>query len=124
MELVERQLRRHPQGDRRGDREIGDRHRVATEPVAARELAVALPVGEWLAGDENLHEEPLRRVWLCGSYAQPGVPLLESAVRSAYAVAAAIEAAAWGSEAFQKQAQGAPPKKVIVVPGRLVNIVI
>ena len=31
-----------------------------------------------------------RRVWLCGSYAHSGVPLLESAVRSAYDVSAAI----------------------------------
>ena len=31
-----------------------------------------------------------RRVWLCGSYADAGVPLLESAVRSAYAVASAL----------------------------------
>jgi leucyl-tRNA synthetase len=37
---------------------------------------------------------------------------------------AAIEAAALASEAFQKQAQGAAPKKVVVVPGRLVNVVI
>ena len=37
---------------------------------------------------------------------------------------AAIEAAALASEAFLKQAAGAPVKKVIVVPGRLVNIVI
>jgi leucyl-tRNA synthetase len=37
---------------------------------------------------------------------------------------AAIEAAALASEAFVKQAAGAPAKKVIVVPGRLVNIVI
>jgi leucyl-tRNA synthetase len=37
---------------------------------------------------------------------------------------AAIEAAALASEAFVKQAGGAPAKKVIVVPGRLVNIVI
>jgi leucyl-tRNA synthetase len=37
---------------------------------------------------------------------------------------AAIEAAALASEAFIKQAAGAPAKKVIVVPGRLVNIVI
>ena len=37
---------------------------------------------------------------------------------------AAIEAAALVSEAFVKQAAGAPAKKVIVVPGRLVNIVI
>jgi leucyl-tRNA synthetase len=35
-----------------------------------------------------------------------------------------IEQAALASEAFQKQAQGAVPKKVIVVPGRLVNIVV
>jgi leucyl-tRNA synthetase len=37
---------------------------------------------------------------------------------------AAIEAAAVASEAFAKAAQGASPKKVIVVPGRLVNVVI
>jgi len=35
-----------------------------------------------------------------------------------------IEAIALASEAFVKQAQGAAPKKIIVVPGRLVNIVI
>lgn len=43
---------------------------------------------------------------------------------SAAADKAAIEAAALASEAFIKQAAGALPKKVIVVPGRLVNIVI
>ncbi len=37
---------------------------------------------------------------------------------------AQIEAAALGSEAFVKQAEGAAPKKVIVVPGRLVNLVL
>jgi leucyl-tRNA synthetase len=36
----------------------------------------------------------------------------------------AIEAAALASEAFIKQAAGAAPKKVVVVPGRLVNVVI
>jgi len=36
---------------------------------------------------------------------------------------AAIEAAALASEAAQKQLAGATPKKIIVVPGRLVNIV-
>ena len=35
-----------------------------------------------------------------------------------------IEQAALASEAFQKQAQGATPKKIIVVPGRLVNLVL
>ncbi len=43
---------------------------------------------------------------------------------SASADKAAIEAAALASDAFIKQAAGAAPKKVIVVPGRLVNIVI
>ncbi len=37
---------------------------------------------------------------------------------------AAIEAAALASEAFIKQAAGAAPKKVVVVPGRLVNVVV
>ena len=37
---------------------------------------------------------------------------------------AAIEAAAVASEPVQKQANGATPKKVIVVPGRLVNVVL
>ena len=36
---------------------------------------------------------------------------------------AAIEAAALASEAAQKYLEGRPPKKVVVVPGRLVNIV-
>jgi len=36
----------------------------------------------------------------------------------------AIEQAALATEAFAKQANGAAPKKVIVVPGRLVNIVV
>ncbi|MES2946849.1 MAG: leucine--tRNA ligase [Pseudomonadota bacterium] len=43
---------------------------------------------------------------------------------SATADKAAIEAAALASEVFAKQAAGAAPKKVIVVPGRLVNIVV
>ncbi len=37
---------------------------------------------------------------------------------------ATIEAAALASEAFVKQANGAAPKKVVVVPGRLVNVVV
>ena len=37
---------------------------------------------------------------------------------------AAIEAMAVASEAFVKAAPGATPKKVIVVPGRLVNMVV
>ena len=37
---------------------------------------------------------------------------------------AAIEAAALASETVQKFSAGAAPKKVIVVPGRLVNLVL
>ena len=40
-----------------------------------------------------LHAEAGRRVFFCGSWAHAGVPLLESAVRSAQAVAALIPAA-------------------------------
>lgn len=40
-----------------------------------------------LAALLRLHEEPHRRVWFCGAWAQAGVPLLESAVRSAVEVA-------------------------------------
>jgi len=43
---------------------------------------------------------------------------------SATADKAAIEAAALATEAFIKQAAGATPKKMIVVPGRLINIVV
>ncbi len=43
---------------------------------------------------------------------------------SATADKATIEAAALATEAFIKQANGQPAKKVIVVPGRLVNIVV
>ena len=43
---------------------------------------------------------------------------------SATADKAAIEAAALATEAFVKQAAGAAPKKIIVVPGRLINIVV
>jgi len=47
-----------------------------------------------------------------------------SIVVSAQADRAAIEAAALAHEMFQKFANGAAPKKVIVVPGRLVNLVL
>ena len=43
---------------------------------------------------------------------------------SAEADKATIERAALESEAFIKQAAGAAPKKVIIVPGRLVNVVV
>jgi predicted NAD/FAD-binding protein len=45
-----------------------------------------------LARLQALMEQPERRVWFCGSQAQAGVPLLESAVRSAYAVAGRLGA--------------------------------
>jgi len=47
-----------------------------------------------------------------------------SIVVSASADKAAIEQAAIAHEMFQKFSQGAVPKKVIVVPGRLVNLVV
>lgn len=47
-----------------------------------------------LASLKRLHAQPGRRVWWCGSYAETGVPLLESAVRSALAVAEQLESCA------------------------------
>lgn len=47
-----------------------------------------------------------------------------SIVVSASADKAAIEQAALAHEMFQKFSNGATPKKVIVVPGRLVNLVL
>ncbi|MNT93970.1 Leucine--tRNA ligase [compost metagenome] len=47
-----------------------------------------------------------------------------SIVVAAGADKAAIEAAALANEEFQKIAAGAVPKKIIVVPGRLVNVVV
>lgn len=46
-----------------------------------------------LAALQRLQARPGRRLWFCGSYAEAGVPLLESAVRSALAVADALAAA-------------------------------
>lgn len=52
-----------------------------------------------LAGLARLHAEPGRRVWFCGSYAQPGIPLLESAVGSAEAAVRALLGSAAGAAA-------------------------
>ena len=41
---------------------------------------------------ETLHAQPGRRVFFCGSYAAQGIPLLESAVASAHAVARRLRA--------------------------------
>ena len=52
-----------------------------------------------LAALQGLQAQPGRRVWLCGSYAEAGVPLLESAVRSAYEVAGRLAGLTAGSVA-------------------------
>lgn len=39
----------------------------------------------------QLHLQPDRRVWFCGSYANPGIPLLESGVVSAFRLAKPLE---------------------------------
>jgi predicted NAD/FAD-binding protein len=41
---------------------------------------------------ERLHRQPGRRVWICGSYAASGIPLQESAARSARRIAEALGA--------------------------------
>ena len=38
----------------------------------------------------EIHQQQDRRIWFCGSYAMPGIPLLESAVESAKEISSAI----------------------------------
>lgn len=72
----------------------------AREPAASTVLAAAdftRPVvdqGTRSAQEalQRLHDEPGRRVWLCGSYADPGLPLQESAVASAQRISRALGA--------------------------------
>jgi len=40
----------------------------------------------------KLHQEGDRKIWYCGSYAMPGIPLLESAVQSAMSIAESLGA--------------------------------
>lgn len=71
-----------PQRAPQGDSVLG--HARFERPVVGSGSAAAL------AALQQLHAQPGRRVWWCGSYAEAGVPLLESAVRSALAVAARL----------------------------------
>ncbi|MEO6699212.1 MAG: FAD-dependent oxidoreductase [Paraperlucidibaca sp.] len=67
-----------------------DEHVIARVPLARAVVhSGTKSVHEQL---RKLHAEPDRRVFFCGSWAHAGVPLLESAVRSAQAVAALIPA--------------------------------
>jgi predicted NAD/FAD-binding protein len=69
----------HPQREPQADRLVGraDFERPVVDAGSQRALL----------GLQALHAQPGRRLWFCGSYAQAGIPLLESAVHSAQAVA-------------------------------------
>lgn len=68
---------------------IDPAHVLARVPL---QRAVVSPASVRALGDlRRLHAEPGRRVFFCGSWASPGVPLLESAVRSAMEVAARLK---------------------------------
>ncbi len=88
------------------------------------ELGYARAVGElldapWPAVDESaLVQDEIELVLQVNGKLRGSVTVPASADK------AAIEAAALASEAFQKAAAGAAPKKVVVVPGRLVNVVV
>jgi len=89
-----------------------------------QELGYAQAVGElldapWPAVDESALERDQIELML-----QINGKLRGAIVVPATADKAFIEKTAIASEEFQKQAAGAAPKKVIVVPGRLVNLVI
>jgi leucyl-tRNA synthetase len=88
------------------------------------ELGFATAVGElldapWPKADESaLVQDEIELVLQINGKLRGSITVPASADK------AAIEAAALASEAFLKQADGAAPKKVIVVPGRLVNVVV
>lgn len=83
---------------------------------------------------QQLQAQPGRRVWFCGSYAQAGIPLLESAVRSAFAVAAQLGVdvgidlaeglpvdAGPGRAGLAVPQPGQPPVAAPLVPGRVAD---
>ena len=73
----------------------------------------------WPAWDEDILREDEIEVPV-----QVNGKLRGSILVPATADQAAIEAIALASEGFQRHAAGARPKKVIMVPGRLVNMVV
>jgi len=92
--------------------------------VLWNELGYTTPLGElldapWPQADEAALQRDEIELML-----QINGKLRGSITVPASADKAAIEAAALASEAFVKQAAGAAPKKVVVVPGRLVNVVV
>ncbi len=54
---------------------------------------VDLGTATWLQRLQVMHAQTVRRVFFCGSYASPGIPLLESGVASALALARRLGAA-------------------------------
>jgi leucyl-tRNA synthetase len=88
------------------------------------ELGFAAAVGElldapWPAVDETaLVQDEIELVLQINGKLRGSITVPAGAEKPA------IEAAALASEAFLKQAGGAAPKKVVVVPGRLVNVVV
>lgn len=75
----------HPHRAPAAGRQLGEAR--FDRPVPDADSAAAL------AALAALQAQPGRRVWFCGSYAEAGVPLLESAARSARAVAQRLAAA-------------------------------
>ncbi len=118
-----------------------DLHQALTEGLSIL-LRVMYPVVPHLGwtlwrelGFESQHGEILNVAWPevdDAALVRDSIELvlqINGKVRGSVAVASqadasAIEAAALATEAFIKFAEGKPPKKVVVVPGRLVNIVV
>ena len=66
-----------------------ERSRVLSEIKLQRPVVNARSVRA-LESLQRLHQQPGRRIWYCGSWASPGIPLLETGVVSADRVAEAI----------------------------------
>lgn len=71
---------------------------VIGEAQFERPVVTADSAAAW-SGLERLAAQPSRRIWFCGAYAASGIPLLESAVRSARDVVERIAAAVAATQA-------------------------
>ena len=87
-------------------------HRAPREELVLGRARFERPVVDAASGAAldalaGLWAEPGRRVWFCGSYAQPGIPLLESAARSAEVAVAAMTGLRPGDQSASREGRRA-----------------
>lgn len=79
--------------------------KIYAERNLQRPLVNMSSLGAWQQLDK-IHQQPGRRIWFCGSYAQYGIPLLESGVASS------LQIVKW----IQQQSHGIEPNSEVTFP--------